>query len=108
MQSFWNRLLGGRPAVAESKSVQLLALRDLGDPQWTRRSFAALAQQGFARNPIVHRCVRLIAEAAARVPLVVAEDGRRLAEHPLLALLRRPNTHQSGSELLEAVYAYLQ
>ncbi len=31
-----------------------------------------------------------------------------LSEHPALALLRRPNPRQSGGELLEAVYAYLQ
>ncbi|HWA42168.1 MAG TPA: phage portal protein, partial [Hypericibacter adhaerens] len=43
-----------------------------------------------------------------RVPLVAVEDGRRLSEHPLLALLRRPNPHQSGSELMEAVHAFLQ
>jgi HK97 family phage portal protein len=103
------RLFGGRTPVAESKSARvLMALSELGDPEWTRRSFPALAQQGFARNPVVHRCVRLIAESAARVPLLVSEDGRRLSEHPLAALLRRPNPHQSGSELLEAVYAYLQ
>ena len=54
------------------------------------------------RNPIVHRCVRLIAESATRVPLVASEEGRRLSSHPVLDLLRRPNPHQSGSELLEA------
>jgi HK97 family phage portal protein len=60
------------------------------------------------RNPVVHRCVRLIAEGATRVPMVAVVGGRRLAEHPLLTLLRRPNPHQSGSELFEAVFAYLQ
>jgi HK97 family phage portal protein len=52
--------------------------------------------------------VRLIAEGAARVPLVAREDSARLSNHPLLALVRRPNPHQSGGELLEAIYAYLQ
>src|SRR5215207_2360204 len=109
MPSFWTRLFGGQSPVAETKSAQvLMALRELGDPSWTRRSFPALAQEGFARNPVVHRCVRMIAEAANRVPLVAVEDGKRLGDHPLLTLLRRPNPHQSGSELLEAVYAYLQ
>jgi HK97 family phage portal protein len=109
MPNLFTRLVGGRSVTPERKSAQvLMALRELGDPDWTRRSFPALAQEGFARNPVVHRCVRLVAEAANRVPLVVVEDGKRLTQHPLLALLRRPNPHQSGSELLEAVYAYLQ
>jgi HK97 family phage portal protein len=109
MPNLFTRLLGGRTAVTEAKSAHMLmAIRDLGAPDWTRRSFPALAQEGFMRNPIVHRCVRLIAEGATRVPLVASEDGKRLSRHPVLDLLRRPNPHQSGSELLEAAYAYLQ
>ena len=109
MPKLFTRLLGGRSPVAESKSAHVLVqLRDLAAPDWTARSFAALTQQGFGRNPVVHRCVRLIAEAANRVPMVAMEDGKRLSDHPLLTLLRRPNLHQSGSELLEAVYVHLQ
>src|SRR5262249_45651529 len=109
MANLFTRLFGGRSPVAETKSAQvLMALRELGAPDWTRRSFAALAPDGYARNPVVHRCVRLIGESANRVPMVAVEDGKRLSEHPVMALLRRPNPHQSGSELLEAVYAYLQ
>jgi HK97 family phage portal protein len=120
MPNLFTRLFGGRSAVAElsrdaptsgaeTKAARMLvSWRDLGAPDWTRRSFAALAQEGYARNPVVNRCVRLIAESANRVPMVAVEDGKRLSEHPLLALLRRPNPHQSGSELLESGYAYLQ
>ena len=109
MPNFLTRLVGGRPAVPETKTAQMLmAIRELGAPDWTRRSFPALAQEGYMRNPVVHRCVRLIAESATRVPLAAREDGRRLAEHPLLTLLARPNPRQSGGELLEASYAYLQ
>ena len=50
----------------------------------------------------------MIAEAATRVPLVVEGSGGGPAEHPLAALLHRPNGRQSGSELLEAAYSYLQ
>jgi HK97 family phage portal protein len=109
MPNLLSRLLGGRSPVAEAKAAHMLmAIRDLQSPDWTRRSFPALAQEGFMRNPVVHRCVRLIAESATRVPLVAMEEGRRLTSHPALDLLARPNPHQSGSELLEALYAYLQ
>jgi HK97 family phage portal protein len=109
MPNILTRLFGGRSPIAEAKSAQMLvSWADLGLPDWTRRNFPALAQEGFAKNPVVHRCVRLIAESANRVPMVAVEGGRRLSDHPLLTLLRRPNPHQSGSELLEAVYAYLQ
>ena len=109
MPNFVTRLFGGRGDVTEAKTARMLvSWVDPGDAEWTRRSFPALAQAGFARNPVVHRCVRLIAEAATSVKLVAVEDGKRLNEHPLLSLLRRPNPHQSGSELLEAAYAYMQ
>ena len=108
MPNVLTRLFGGRAAVPEAKTTVLASWAGLQNPDWTRRSFAALSQEGFAKNPVVHRCVRLIAESANRVPLVVVEEGKRLGEHPLLNLLRRPNPHQSGSELLEAVYAFLQ
>lgn len=110
---FFNRLFGGGNAVApvETKNFAchtLLTLSQLGAANWSQRGFASLVNEGFARNPVVYRCVRLIAEAANRVPLVVSEKGGRVDEHPLAALLARPNGRQSGGELLEAVYAYLQ
>lgn len=112
MPNWISRLLGGgMNAPAEAKSFAghtLLSLSQLGAANWSHRGFASLVNQGFARNPVVYRCVRLIAEAANRVPLVVMENGRRSDEHPLAALLARPNGRQSGGELLEAVYAYLQ
>ncbi|MEQ1902422.1 MAG: phage portal protein, partial [Devosia sp.] len=108
MPNFWNWLTRQAAAPAETKSLALTGLVGPGEANWSRRSFPALAQEGFARNPVVNRCVRLIAESANRVPMVAVEDGKRLCEHPLLSLLKRPNPHQSGSELLEAVYAYLQ
>ena len=112
MPNWISRLLGGGANTpAERKSFNghtLLSLSQLGAASWSNRGFASLVNQGFARNPVVYRCVRLIAETANRVPLVVNDGGRRVDEHPLATLLARPNGRQSGGELLEAVYAYLQ
>jgi HK97 family phage portal protein len=112
MPNWISRLWGGgahEPIEAKSFAGHtLLSLSQLGAPNWSHRGFASLVNQGFARNPVVYRCVRLVAETANRVPLVVGENGRRLDEHPLAMLLSRPNGRQSGAELLEAVYAYLQ
>ena len=74
--------------MPEAKSAQMLmAIRDIGAPGWTRRSFPALAQEGFMRNPVVHRCVRLIAEAATDPSAreryrEVHERRRRLEQGP--------------------------
>jgi HK97 family phage portal protein len=112
MPNWISRLLGGdtnTPAESKAYGAQtLLSLSQLGAANWSNRGFASLANQGFARNPVVYRCVRLIAETANRVPLVVSEGGRKLNDHPLALLLARPSGRQSGGELLEGVYAYLQ
>ncbi len=79
----------------------------LGRPVWTPRDYGALAREGFQKNPVVHRCVRLIAEAAAALPLALNQRGSNAAEHPLLALLARPNPRQGGAAFLESVYGYL-
>lgn len=111
MPNWISRLLGGQmntPVQRKAAGHTLLSLSQPGAANWSNRGFASLVNQGFARNPVVYRCVRLIAEAANRVPLVLVDDGRKVDEHPLASLLARPNGRQSGGEMLEAVYAYLQ
>jgi len=112
MPNWINRLLGGRidtPDERKNFSGQtLMTLSALGPAQWSGRGYASLVNEGFMRNPVVYRCIRLIAEAATRVPLSVVVDGQAVSEHPLTELLAKPNGRQSGGEMLEAIYAYLQ
>ena len=96
------------PEIKDSRAQRLIALTTAGRPQWTPRNFEALAREGFARNPVAYRCVRMIAEAAASVPLVVFDQGRRSADHPLLQLLERPNPEQGRADLMEAFFGGLQ
>ena len=91
----------------QSATGSLIALQSAGQPVWTPHDYGALAREGFMQNAIVYRCVRMIAESAASVPLHVREGREVLDEHPLLSLLQRPNSAQSGSDLLEDWYGYL-
>ena len=110
MPSWLNRLAGRDAAPAEQKSVPqtILALTSLGGANWSRRGFASLATEGFMRNAVVYRCVRMIAEAAAHVPLVVEDNGQRLTSHPLATLLAHPNPQAAGPSLFESLYAFLE
>ncbi|WP_407047991.1 phage portal protein [Methyloraptor flagellatus] len=109
------RVAGGpaRPAVAvqaEQKSSRvgpLIALQGQGRPLWSPRDYAGLAREGYARNPIVFRAVRMVCEAAASVPLLLYEDDRELTVHPLLDLIARPNPHECGRDLIEGVLGHL-
>jgi HK97 family phage portal protein len=55
--------------------------------------------------------VNEVSRGAASVPFALFErkgvERERLADHPILRLLKRPNPLQSGHELFEAVYGYL-
>lgn len=71
------------------------------------RSYAALSRGGFMGNPVAHRAVRLVAEAAAAVPLLAYDGDRELSDHPALALLSKPNARATGVDFLEALYGHL-
>jgi HK97 family phage portal protein len=107
---FFSRFFKAPPpplAPQEAKtSGSMLAYSHLGQPVWTPRDYGALAREGFARNAIAYRCVRMVAEAAASVPLVLG-DGKG-GTHPLAHVFARPNPEQSGPELMEAFYGHLQ
>lgn len=95
------------PAV-KSGSGGLIALHLQGQPRWSARNYGALAREGYMRNPVVHRAVRMIAENAATVPWLLYEGDVELETHPLLTLLGAPNPHESGVVMFETLYAYLQ
>ncbi|MGN6208643.1 phage portal protein [Asticcacaulis sp.] len=92
----------------QSAAGSVIAMNLVGKPVWTPRNYQALASEGFAKNAIAYRCVRMIAEACASVPLRVEFDGRRAPDHPLQKLIDRPNPEQGGADLREALYGGLQ
>ena len=108
-------LAGRRPAPAAppeqktSVARRLAALTTAGRPQWTARDFASLASEGFAKNPVAYRCVRMIAEAAASIPLYALREGARAApDDPLARLLARPNPEEGAADLMERFFGSLQ
>jgi len=95
------------PEQKASRTGALLALFAEGRARWTPRDYAQLAREGYQRNPVAYRCVRMVAEAIAGLPLVLMQGSRELDAHPLLDLLARPNPRQAGAELLESVAGFL-
>jgi HK97 family phage portal protein len=95
------------PPAAKSLTAPCFTLDRLASPAWAPRDYAAFAREGFMQNAILYRAVRMIAEAAASVPLLLYQGDEEIAEHPLLALLARPNPGATATDLLEAWYGYL-
>lgn len=109
-RSLWQRLMPRAQTVEKkaSRTAALIAFSAPGQPVWTPRDYHALAREGYEQNPVAHRAIRMIAEAAASIPWLLYEGDRELDTHPLLELLQKPNPLESGASLLEACYGHLQ
>ena len=94
-------------STKSSATSSIVALHTAGRPQWTPRNYAALSREGFAGNVVGYRAARMVAEAAASIPLLLYVDGKDVDAHPLLSLLQRPNAMQTGREWLESLFTFL-
>ncbi len=95
------------PERKASAVGRVIAWGNAGRVAWSPRDVGSLTRTGFQGNPVGFRVVRLIAEAAAALPLVCQTHAQRFETHPVLGLIGRPNGAQGRAEFLEAVYGYL-
>ncbi|WP_106744054.1 phage portal protein [Yoonia maritima] len=109
MFEFLNRATPEQPVaeVKASATGRVMAMSGAGRVAWSPRDVVSLTRTGFANNPIGFRAVKMIAEAAAAVPVVLQDAERRYDTHPVLALLNRPNAGHGRAELLEALFGQL-
>lgn len=98
---------GWRETKASTAGLVISAW-NLGQPVWTPRRYDRLADEAFVRNAVGHRCVRMIASAAASIPWLLSRRGVEIETHPLLDLLMRPSPSVGGHALFEALYTYLK
>lgn len=95
------------PEAKASATGPVIAQYGSGRVAWSPRDTVSLTKSGFSGNPVGFRAVKLIAEAAAALPLVLQNEATRFETHPVLEVLSRPNAAQGRSELLEALYGQL-
>ena len=95
------------PEAKASAAAPVVAFHGSGRTVWSARDVNTLTQVGFLKNPVAYRCVKVIAEAASAVPVVVQDADRRFDVHPVLDLLSAPNPGQSGAALFESFFGHL-
>src|SRR3954471_11939932 len=95
------------PEEKASRTAQVIALQSAERARWTPRDYAALAREGYIRNAIVYRAVRLVAENVGASAFLVEEGGATRDQHPLLDLIARPNPREDGARLLESIATHL-
>ncbi len=101
---------GAANSVPEGKASAvgpIVTWHGAGRIAWSPRDIVSLVKTGFSGNPVGFRSVKLIAEAAAALPLVLQDNERRYDLHPVLSLVQRPNPAQGRAELLEALFGQL-
>ena len=74
------------------------------NPQEYKPDGATIRTQGFGKHPVVHACIRVVADLVASVPLVVltdkgAQESRVPASHPLQRLLDYPGPRMTARSL---------
>jgi HK97 family phage portal protein len=98
-----------RPREEKASAVgALMAFHSTGKAVWSPRDTVSLTRNGYEQNVIGFRSVRMVAESAAAIPLVLTENGARMTDHPVLRLLERPNPGQGGQTFMECIYGHLQ
>jgi HK97 family phage portal protein len=107
MFDFLKRSGANVPEAKASATGPVIAYASSGRVAWSPRDTASLMRTGFAGNPVGFRSVKLIAEAAAALPLVLQDAGQRFDSHPILSLIARPNPAQGRAELFEALYGQM-
>ncbi|MEP5760317.1 MAG: phage portal protein [Litoreibacter sp.] len=93
--------------VKASATGPVIAYHGSGRVAWSPRDTVSLTKSGFSGNPVGFRSVKVIAEAAAALPLVLQDADQRYETHPILSLVSRPNAAQGRAELLEGLYGQL-
>jgi HK97 family phage portal protein len=93
--------------VKASATGPVIAYQSSGRVAWSPRDTVSLIKVGFSGNPVGFRSVKMIAEAAAALPILLQDTDRRYYVHPVISLMSRPNAGQARAELLEALYAQL-
>lgn len=106
---FLRKSARGAAEVKASAAGPVIAMQGgmSGRVAWSPRDVVSLTKAGFTGNPVGFRSVKLIAEAAAALPLVLQNADQRFEQHPVLDLVRRPNAGQGRAELFEALYGQM-
>jgi HK97 family phage portal protein len=77
-------------------------------PQRSTVHYEVNARDGYERNPIVYRCIRLVAEAVKTMPPIAFAGETELdPTHPLRVLLDSPNPRQSWGDLVDEMVGHL-
>ena len=99
---FWKK------TTPKPETKSLVALSGVLDAQWEAVNAPRLFEAGFRHNPVAYRCIRMVAETAASVPVKLGCELCEADHDRVTGLLARPEAGVTGQALLESLYGDLQ
>lgn len=85
----------------EKSSNAIRSIMQRNSATWSAREFVAFATEGYRDNPTVRACIMAKQKAAIDCPIIlVNEKGEAVDNHPVLALMNKPNPMQSWEKFL--------
>ena len=85
----------------EKSSNAIRSIMQRNSATWSAREFVAFATEGYRDNPTVRACIMAKQKAAIECPIIlVNEKGEAVENHPISALLKKPNMMQSWEKFL--------
>lgn len=81
-----------------------------GAPRWMGEHHDVYAKEGFSKNAVVKRCIEMISQGVAAIPLELFKKSTNEEiedpNHPLLKLMNQPNPFQDKLAFLEELISF--
>lgn len=103
---FLDRFRRPTPERKESAAGRVMVLNP-GQPAWTPRNYESFSREAYSKNVVAYQCINRIADAISSVKLGIYRGETELTDHPLSALLSRPNPLQSYGDYVRAKIGFL-
>jgi len=111
--NIFTRLFSRKPEVKANPAYRaILSTYGPGTPIWTPKDYSNLTRAGYQSCATVFACVSKIAKGASRIGWTLGKrqaggEMNEIEEHPLLALLAKPNEFEGGSRFIEKALSFL-
>lgn len=96
-------------STRETKSsISRAEVQGLPPVRWSERNARTFASEGYERCVIVARCVQIVSRSIASIPVCVEINKKEVENHPLLALLEKPNPTMGRLSFIERAMSFHQ
>lgn len=109
MQFIKNLFVSSKQSSQETKSYNpyMTLTMGAGSARWSGCDYHTSSKRGYHLNPIMYACIRMIADGATRVPIILKKSDKPLVNHGLLNLLKSPSSDSDGRIFKSTIFSNL-